>query len=240
MPLIDSAELWKPISDYPKYWISTWGRVRNNRFNRILKPSKPSNGYLQVNVSNHNHRRSKCIHQLMASTFLGPKPHKFEVSHVDDDKENNKLSNLEYVHYKKNRRKRSIFRFCVICGKLIPGAARNSKTCSIGCNFLSCHIEVECNWCGEKFYRGKSVVNGMLPKRGYSNNKKHYCSRKCYGSYWGKTYGWGSEAGKNRLRNPKGKKVECKQCGHVWTARVKSPKVCSGCKNSLWQIERAA
>lgn len=185
MQIADSSELWKPIPDYPKYWISTWGRVKNIRFNRILTPKAATNGYLQVTVANHNHKKSKCIHQLMAKTFLGPKLYKHEISHIDENQENNKLSNLEYVFWRLNRRisKKPPIK-CQICGGVIienGKICRNVKrqTCSPECNFLNHNTLVKCETCGLRFYRKNRHINIHLNQPRYNGNK-HYCNRSCF------------------------------------------------------------
>lgn len=180
-------ECWKVISDYPNYWISTWGRVKNIRYNRMLTPKAATNGYLQVNLSNNHKSTSKCVHQLMALTFLGQKPFKFEISHKDDDKENNHLSNLEYVYYKENRKKRTIYRFCVICGELL--STRRRKTCSNKCFRLAHNVKLICIVCGKTFWRYKSSHERAV-KDYPSKGENVYCSRQCRGIWFGKKYGW--------------------------------------------------
>ena len=45
------------------------------------------------------------IHRLVAEAHLGPRPKGYEINHIDEDKQNNVLSNLEYVTHTENMRK---------------------------------------------------------------------------------------------------------------------------------------
>lgn len=58
-------------------------------------PSKDRDGYLRVNLCNRS-RATKNIHQLVASAFIGERPHDFEVCHNDGNKLNNSVDNLRY------------------------------------------------------------------------------------------------------------------------------------------------
>lgn len=69
---------------------------------RILRPNTVAFGYQQVTLSREGKRTSKYVHVIVAETFLGSKPKGYEVNHIDEDKTNNALSNLEYVTPKYN------------------------------------------------------------------------------------------------------------------------------------------
>ena len=69
---------------------------------RILKPNTVAFGYQQVTLNNFGKRKSVYVHVLVAATFIGEKENGFEVNHIDEDKTNNKLSNLEYLTSKEN------------------------------------------------------------------------------------------------------------------------------------------
>ena len=110
-------EIWKDIAEYEGlYQVSNKGRVKSlerkvwNSGNqsyqtikeKILKPCKNSDGYLLLNLYKDGQRRPYFIHRLVADTFI-PNPNEYkEVNHIDENKENNNVSNLEWVTRKEN------------------------------------------------------------------------------------------------------------------------------------------
>ena len=89
-------ENWLVIPDYPDYEVSNQGNVRSSRLGKckLLKPSGKK--YLKVLLYNEAGRRYFAIHQLVLHVFVGPQPHGLDVRHLDGNKLNNALSNLEY------------------------------------------------------------------------------------------------------------------------------------------------
>jgi len=86
-----------------KYKISSEGEVWSNYLNSYLKPCKDKKGYLVVYLSvNHTIKNTKKIHRLVAEYFI-PNPENLpQVNHIDGDKTNNKVSNLEWCSNKQN------------------------------------------------------------------------------------------------------------------------------------------
>lgn len=103
-------EIFKDIPGYEgSYQISNLGRVKTLKFNRekILKPTESSRGYLRVNLCNEGKVKAKTVHQLVAMTFLNHTPdgYKLVVDHKDNDKLNNRLSNLQLISQRENTSK---------------------------------------------------------------------------------------------------------------------------------------
>ena len=95
-------EIWKPIPGYESFYeISTEGRIRNLRSGRLLK-TQSNQPYYQVWLSRNGLKEIKKVHQLVALTFLGEPPDGCIVNHIDLDKHNNRLSNLEYKTHLEN------------------------------------------------------------------------------------------------------------------------------------------
>jgi hypothetical protein len=91
-------EIWLQIPDYENYYISNLGNVKSVRFNKdkIMKLIKNDTGYLKVVLINNTKHKCFRVHRLVGEMFL-PNPYKKEtVNHKDKNKENNKLSNLEW------------------------------------------------------------------------------------------------------------------------------------------------
>lgn len=108
-----NQENWKPISNLDnRYFVSDLGRVKsatrvvsigsNKREikEKILSPIKGSGGYMSVNIT-YPKRRQYLIHRLVAETFIGI-PEGMVVNHIDLNKSNNALANLEVVTQKQN------------------------------------------------------------------------------------------------------------------------------------------
>ena len=92
-------EYWLDIRDEDKYEVSNLGNVRNKKTGRILKPQlNRSNGYQRVNM----HGKHKYIHRLVADTFFEGDHGNLDVNHIDGNKQNNWLSNLEWCTRKEN------------------------------------------------------------------------------------------------------------------------------------------
>ena len=98
-------EYWRPISGYiDLYDVSNFGRVRSLKYGkiRILKLFKPKDGYLQVQLwKNHNYKNYK-VHRLVYEAFNGPIPEGMQVNHINEDKTDNQLENLNLMTPKEN------------------------------------------------------------------------------------------------------------------------------------------
>lgn len=88
-------EIWKEVKDYEGlYWVSDQGRVKN-RHNRILKP-EIRQGYYSVDLMKKSERKKCRIHRLVAQAFI-PNPDNLPmINHKDENKLNNRASNLEW------------------------------------------------------------------------------------------------------------------------------------------------
>ncbi|UUW40520.1 homing endonuclease [Enterococcus phage vB_Efm_LG62] len=101
-------ELWKDIKGYEGlYQVSNLGRVKRLKgkyisTERILKPTKHTTGYLRVKLCKNNVRFNKKIHRLVAEAFIPNPENKPQVNHIDEDKTNNIISNLEWMTAKEN------------------------------------------------------------------------------------------------------------------------------------------
>lgn len=171
---------WFTIPNYDKYEITKTGQVRHRKHKRILKYSKTSNGYLQVAVYSNILQKpiTKCVHQLMAITFLGIKPAGYEVSFIKKDKSNLNLSNLTYKLLQNNRRVRvKPIVYCVFCG--CQCTSGRTKYCSNKHRFLHTHTLLQCNYCKCWFYRENGTIHAATTKHGYGKGRT-YCNAKHY------------------------------------------------------------
>jgi hypothetical protein len=88
------------------YLFSNKGNVKNSITGQVLKQQVNSNGYLGVNVIfNKRGRRFAFVHRLCMETFLsytGYDNYFYEVNHIDGNKQNNDIRNLEWLTRQEN------------------------------------------------------------------------------------------------------------------------------------------
>lgn len=89
---------WKVCSRSPFYEVSETGQVRNAITLHLLKPAPATNGYLTVVLGRAV--GTVPVHRLVAESFLGIKGEC--VNHIDGNKLNNTLTNLEWVSRREN------------------------------------------------------------------------------------------------------------------------------------------
>lgn len=86
--------------------VSNHGTLKNSVTGRIYNSHKNRNGYDCINVKYSNGKRmSTFVHRLVCDTFLGyfnNSDYIFEVNHIDGNKNNNTLYNLEWLTRKEN------------------------------------------------------------------------------------------------------------------------------------------
>lgn len=99
-----ATELWKPIPDtYGGYYISSHGRVYSTKRNIFLKQIFNRRGYLQVNLCTKGKLKVPLVHRLVAQAFIHqPSKEQNTVNHIDGDKANNHIDNLEWVTLQEN------------------------------------------------------------------------------------------------------------------------------------------
>lgn len=94
-------ETWKEIHD-GFYEISDMGNVKRAKpgvatfVGRPVQPVSSATGYMQVHLGGSSKRRAY-VHHLVMEAFVSGRPNGMVVNHKDGDKQNNRLSNLEYI-----------------------------------------------------------------------------------------------------------------------------------------------
>lgn len=116
------GEIWMPISGYVGlYEVSNHGRIRSvdriqdlpnchgwisprHDKGRIFKPTDNGHGYLIVQLRKDGKRKNHYVHRLVAGAFLEKPDGKDGVNHIDRDRQNNMVTNLEWCTQKENVR----------------------------------------------------------------------------------------------------------------------------------------
>ena len=97
------TEAWKPVDGFPKYQVSSQGRIRNVESGRIFTGTRDAFGYKHVRLINPQGTYTlRKVHRLVAEAFLPNPEGKPIIDHRDGDKTNNTLDNLRWVTYSEN------------------------------------------------------------------------------------------------------------------------------------------
>lgn len=101
-----AAEQGYKLKDIPGwenlYACTPEGDIWSHRNKKFLKPSKSKKGYLHVTLTKDNKRYDYRVHRLVTMTYLDNEENKPQVNHIDGNKLNNYISNLEWVTAEEN------------------------------------------------------------------------------------------------------------------------------------------
>lgn len=101
--LNENNEIWKPIPGFESHYeASNFGNIRNSR-GKLRKAYVNNKGYHCIDLSVSNTRTKHLVHRLVATTFIVNTGELPEVNHIDEDKSNNAVINLEWVTRSANK-----------------------------------------------------------------------------------------------------------------------------------------
>jgi hypothetical protein len=103
---IPVEEEWKTIPDFQMYKCSNQGRIKNMKFNRLLKLYKVPENYITVQLKNDSGETQHVyVHKIIAKTFIPNKDgKKNQVNHINGVVDDNRVENLEWVTQSENIR----------------------------------------------------------------------------------------------------------------------------------------
>lgn len=96
-------EIWKDIVGYEGlYQVSNLGRVKSLNYGKsgkegLLKPKTRKNGYLEIGLRKEKKSKYILVHRLVALAFVDGYEEGLVVNHIDENKQNNVWTNLEWV-----------------------------------------------------------------------------------------------------------------------------------------------
>ena len=130
---MSNHEVWKPAPGFEdNYEVSNFGRIRNSVTKKVLVVTPNKKGYVVARLSVHNVKYSLKMHRAVAIAFI-PNPNgKPQVNHIDGNKSNNNVGNLEWATNGENQKhafKMGLNRVTGKAGRLkIPVAKIDTKT----------------------------------------------------------------------------------------------------------------
>lgn len=100
-----NIEIWTDIEGWEGYYkVSNMGRVMSQRKNIIMKPNTVGRGYHKVDLKKEGKRYPKYIHRLVMASFSPKSSYNETVNHINENKKDNRLCNLEWLSdYDNNR-----------------------------------------------------------------------------------------------------------------------------------------
>ena len=95
-------EIWKPVACNKNYEVSNFGNIRNLK-GHLLSQRDNGHGYKNVMLYGTPKRKVYYVHRLVAEAFIENPENKSEVNHLDGNKGNNIISNLEWCTRLENK-----------------------------------------------------------------------------------------------------------------------------------------
>ena len=125
----------KDIKNYEGlYAITSCGRVWSYRRKMFLKP-RSTGGYLRVNLRKDKKTTDFFIHRLVAEAYI-PNPNNYDtVDHIDFDRTNNCVNNLQWMSLSENSGKRRDYNSkpvrCIELNTIFPSIAEAARCLNI-------------------------------------------------------------------------------------------------------------
>lgn len=93
---------WRKVDGFPNYSVSNDGLVRNDKSNKLKELQINTTGYYKTDLYSGGNRSTQRIHRLVANAFIDNPDNKPDVNHIDGNKLNDNVENLEWVTKSEN------------------------------------------------------------------------------------------------------------------------------------------
>lgn len=103
-------KIWKTIPKYSRYKASSDGEIytpnwKGGKTGKVMKPAVDSNGYMRTMlVDDEGRTRTIKVHRIIAQTFIENPDELKEVNHLNGNKADNRVENLDWVSHQQNIR----------------------------------------------------------------------------------------------------------------------------------------
>jgi len=95
-------EQWRVVEGYENYMVSNLGNVWSINTETMLSPGNNGTGYLFINLYSEAGVQRAYVHRLVARAFIGEIAEGLQVNHINHDRADNRLLNLEIVSCSRN------------------------------------------------------------------------------------------------------------------------------------------
>lgn len=164
------------IKSCPRYFVTNDFHIYDSENCKILNEYQSNSGHLFVSIVNNDKRTTAWIHRLVYEVFYGEIEDGYDINHIDEDKTNNNINNLEKITHEEHGRIHNTkysdkVMICPQCGKEFLWTAQQQQT----------------------FYSNQSR------KRYQNSSTKPFCSKSCSGKY-GKQF-QGVQHSENKIKH---------------------------------------
>lgn len=156
-------EIWKEVPNTNgDYQVSSHGRIKSKKWGywKTLNPHTENNGYkgIKIRFNNSEKRKTVLVHWLVANAFLNKPEGKYEINHIDSNKTNNNVKNLEFVTSSGNTE------HAVRKGRLIPWNKPRKPIIAINLETKE-EIEFISISKAEKYFNSRHITDVLKGKR---------------------------------------------------------------------------
>lgn len=180
-------EIWKDIPDFEGYQVSNLGRIKSFKYDKIngkIIKTHERNGYVLCSLYRQGKSKTKGVHRLMMETFNPvPNMENLTVNHIDHIRNNNVLSNLEWLTWEENTQDMLDFtqrEKTVICLET-KQIYKSERECCKQLDILPSGLCQACK-CGTtakglhfEFYDESKDYSKVIPPKPRFNKRKVYC-----------------------------------------------------------------